>query len=188
VNPYFQSFSCVLGYYQYPISTWSKSITFLIIKLMSNSYHLLSISIHVSLINYDAGQRIESSSPRSSGDWNRFGPVGVSLPHDICRSRSANPNLHISTRTQIPQNLNRSALPGSTIPTTLHCSSMMDSQKCVTRYSNHLHSPSPELSFQVKDKPGQRLIGVCGQYWQSLEYITSLQRYGPQLSQAGSLC
>jgi hypothetical protein len=109
VNPYFQSFSCLLSYYQYPISTWSKSITSLIIKLLSNSYHLLSISIHVSLINYDAAQLIESSSPRSYGDSNRFGPAGVFLPHDICRSRSADPKLHISTLTQILQNGNRSS-------------------------------------------------------------------------------
>jgi hypothetical protein len=54
---------------------------------MSNSYYLLSISIHVSLINYDAAQLIESSSPRSCDDSNRFGPARVSLPHDICRSR-----------------------------------------------------------------------------------------------------
>jgi hypothetical protein len=71
---------------------------------MSNS----SISIHVSLINYDATQLIESSSPRSCGDSNQFGQVRVSLPHNICRSRSADPNLHISTLTQILQNGNRS--------------------------------------------------------------------------------
>jgi hypothetical protein len=46
------------------------------------------MSITVSLINYDAGQRIESPSPRSNDDSNRFGPAGVSLPHDISRSRS----------------------------------------------------------------------------------------------------
>ena len=34
------------------------------------------------------GQRVESPSPRSNGDSNRLGPAGVSLPHDICRSRS----------------------------------------------------------------------------------------------------
>jgi hypothetical protein len=50
-------------------------------------------------INYDAVQLIESSSLRSSGDSNRFGPARVSLPHDICRSRPGpeptyiNPNL-----------------------------------------------------------------------------------------------
>jgi hypothetical protein len=109
VNPYFQSFSCVFSYYRYPISTWSKSTTSLLIKLMSNSYLPLSISIHVSLINYDAAQLIESSSPRSYGDSNRFGPARVSLPHDICRSRSADPNLHISTLTRILQNGNRSS-------------------------------------------------------------------------------
>jgi hypothetical protein len=35
---------------------------------------------------------------------------------------------------------------------------MTDSQKCVTRYSHHLHSPSVQLSFQVKDKLGQGLL------------------------------
>ena len=44
-------------------------------------------SIIVSIINYD-DWRIESPSLRSNDDLNRFGPVGVSLPHDICRSRS----------------------------------------------------------------------------------------------------
>jgi hypothetical protein len=125
------------------------------------------MSIIVSLINYDVAHLIESFLPRSNGDSNRFGPAGVSLPHDICRSRSADPNLHISTHTQIPQNLNRSALPGSIVPTTLRRSSLTNSQKCVTRYSHHLHSPSAQLSFQVKDKPGQRLTGVCGQYYKS---------------------
>jgi hypothetical protein len=105
VNPYIQSFSSVLSYYQYPISTWSKSITSLFIKLMSNS----SISINVSLINYDATQLIESSSLRSCGDSNQVGQVRVSLPHNICRSRSVDPNLHISTLTQILQNGNRSS-------------------------------------------------------------------------------
>jgi hypothetical protein len=55
------------------------------------------------------GQRVESSSPRSSGDSNRFGPTRVSLPHDICRSMSVDPNLHISTLTQILQNGNQSS-------------------------------------------------------------------------------
>jgi hypothetical protein len=46
------------------------------------------ITTIISLINYDAVQLIESSSSlRSSGDSNRFSPVGVFLPHDICRSR-----------------------------------------------------------------------------------------------------
>ena len=40
------------------------------------------------LLTTMSGQRIESPSPRSNGDSNRFGPAGVSLPHDICRSRS----------------------------------------------------------------------------------------------------
>jgi hypothetical protein len=38
--------------------------------------------------NYDVAQLIESSSPRSNDDSNRFGLAGVSLPHDICRFRS----------------------------------------------------------------------------------------------------
>jgi hypothetical protein len=133
------------------------------------------IGITVSLINYDVAQLIESSSPRSCSDSNRFGPAGVSLPHDICRSRSVDPNLHISTCTQILQNLNRSVLPGSTVPTTLRRSSLTDSQKCVTRYTRHLHSPSAQLSFQVKDKPRQRLTRVCGQYYKSRSQ-TALQR------------
>jgi hypothetical protein len=133
------------------------------------------MSIKVSLINYHVAQLIESSLPRSNDDSNRFGPARVSLPHDICRSRSVDPNLHISTRTQIPQNLNRSALPRSTVPNTLRRSSLTDSQKCVTRYFHHLHSPSAQLSFQVKDKPGQRLTRVCGQYYKSRSQ-TPLQR------------
>jgi hypothetical protein len=115
------------------------------------------ISIQFYWLTTMSGRRIESSSPRSNGDSNRFGPAGVSLPHDIWKSRSVDPNLYISTRTQIPQNLNRPALPGSTVPTTLCRSSLMDSQKCVTRYSHHLYSPGAQLSFQVKDKPGKGL-------------------------------
>jgi hypothetical protein len=42
-------------------------------------------SLKFQLINYDVAQLIESSSPRSNGDSNQFGPAGVSLPHDICR-------------------------------------------------------------------------------------------------------
>jgi hypothetical protein len=133
------------------------------------------MSITVSLINYDVAQLIESSLPRSNDNSNWFGPAGVSLPHDICRSRSVDPNLHISTHTQIPQNLNRSALPGSTVPTTLRRSSLTDLQKCITWYSHHLHSPSAQLSFQVKDKPGQRLTGVCVHYYKSRSQ-TALQR------------
>jgi putative component of toxin-antitoxin plasmid stabilization module len=46
------------------------------------------MSIKFQLLTPMYGQRVESSSPRSNGDSNRFGPAGVSLPHDICRSRS----------------------------------------------------------------------------------------------------
>jgi hypothetical protein len=52
-----------------------------------------------------SGRRIESSSPRSNGDSNRFGPTRVSLPHDICRSRFRN---RIQTQTYIYQPVPRS--------------------------------------------------------------------------------
>jgi hypothetical protein len=152
VKPYFQSFSCVLSYYQYPISTWSKSITSLIIKLMSNSCHLSTpISIHVSLINYDAVQLIESSSPRSSDDSNRFGPAGVSLPHDICRSRSADPNLHISTLTRILQNGNWSSATREPVSHLLESFKPDAFTSMGTQYSRHLSTPSARLSFPIKD-------------------------------------
>jgi hypothetical protein len=116
VNPYFQSFSCVLSYYQYPISTWSKSITSLIIKLMSNLYHLLSISIHVSLINYDVAQLIESSSPRSCGDSNWFGLAGVSLPHDVCKSRPGPMLAYINPHSDPPLWESDQRYPRASIP------------------------------------------------------------------------
>jgi hypothetical protein len=41
--------------------------------------------LKLQLMNYDVVELIESSSPRSNSYLNRFGPAGVSLPHDICR-------------------------------------------------------------------------------------------------------
>jgi hypothetical protein len=52
--------------------------------LLINHHNMIS-SLKFQLINYDVAQLIESSSPRSNGDLNRFGPAGVSSPHDICR-------------------------------------------------------------------------------------------------------
>jgi hypothetical protein len=77
-------------------------------SLLKPSHHVIKSS-KLEVVNYDANQGIESPSPRSNDDSNRFGPAGISLPHDICRSRSVDPNLHISTLTWILQNENGSS-------------------------------------------------------------------------------
>jgi hypothetical protein len=115
------------------------------------------MSITVSLINYDVAQLIESSLPRSNDNSNWFGPAGVSLPHDICRSRSVDPNLHISTRTQIPQNLNRSALPGSTVPTTLRRSSLTDLQNVLHGTPTIFIRPVCSCLFKLRINRGKGL-------------------------------
>jgi hypothetical protein len=80
-------------------------------------------------INYNAAQLIESSSPRSSGDSNRFGPARISLPHDIGSFRSRNyiyqPSLGSFEIGTGP------ALSESIVPTSLHRSSLTDSQECI---------------------------------------------------------
>jgi hypothetical protein len=95
-------------------------------------------------INYNAAQLIESSSPRSSGDSNRFGPAGVSLSQYIGNFRSQNyiyqPSLGSS---EIGTGL---ALPESIVPTSLRRSSLMNSQECV--HDTPAISPLPVRGYR----------------------------------------
>ena len=50
-----------------------------------------------------SGQRIESTSPRSNGYSNRFSLAGVSLPHDICRSRPKPEPTYINPHSDPPK-------------------------------------------------------------------------------------
>ena len=72
------------------------------------------ISNIVSLINYDVRQRIESCSLTSNDDSNWFGPARVSLPHDICRSRTSPEPIYINPHWGLPKH-ERFALPESTV-------------------------------------------------------------------------
>ena len=72
------------------------------------SHSLLNIPSHdhstnASVISYDAVQLIESSSPRSRSDSNRFGLARVSLPHHIYRFRSEPEPTYINLHSDPPK-------------------------------------------------------------------------------------
>jgi hypothetical protein len=164
VNPYFQSFSCALSYYQYPISTWSRSITSLIIKLMSNSYHLLSISIHVSLINttmqYGWSSLHNREARRFESIWPSWGFFTTWHMQVYARTRIYiyQPSLR-SSKIEIGP-----ALPESIVPTSLRRSSLTHSHECV--HDTPAISPLPVRGYRFPQRniQGVGLPGVCGQY------------------------
>jgi hypothetical protein len=79
------------------------------------SSHLISISNHVPLINYDVDRGIECPSLRSMVIRIDLAQLGFSY-HMTYVGLGPDPNLHISTLTQILQNLNQCTLPESTVP------------------------------------------------------------------------
>jgi hypothetical protein len=83
--------------------------------LLINHHNMIS-SLKFQLINYDVAQLIESSSPRSNDDLNRFGPAGVSLPHDICRFRSGPVPTYIHPHSDPPIREPVQHYPGASIP------------------------------------------------------------------------
>jgi hypothetical protein len=117
IDPYFQYFS----------SSYIRGIQFA--PVLNDSLLIIPSHDHstnVLVINYDAVQLIESFSPRSSGNSNRFSPAGFSLLHDICRPRSGPEPTYINLHSD-PQNMNGFVRPESTVlhlPTPL----LVDSQ------------------------------------------------------------
>ena len=72
------------------------------------------ISTIVSFINYDVEQRIESPSPRSTAIRIDLAQLGFPY-HTTHAGLGLVPNLHISTLTQVPQNMNGLMLPESIV-------------------------------------------------------------------------
>jgi hypothetical protein len=144
------------------------------------------MSTSVEVVNYDVDKRIESSSPRTNGDSNRFGPAGVSLPHDICRS-------YAWTQTYIYQPLLRSSKTW-TGPALLkeHSTPLFHATKVDNTAWVHI-----TLTISTLPVRGCRFNLNINRSLGLLEYVASthkvsthtrLQRYGPQSAQAGSLC
>jgi hypothetical protein len=75
--------------------------------------------LKLQLINYDVAQLIESSSSISNDDSSRFGPAGVSLPHDICRFGPRPMPAYINPHTDPPIREPIQRYPRAQYP--LHC-------------------------------------------------------------------
>jgi hypothetical protein len=73
-------------------------------------------SLKFQLINYDVAQLIESSSPRSNTDSNRFGQARIFLPHDICRFRSGPVPTYIDPHSDLPIQEPVQRYPRASIP------------------------------------------------------------------------
>jgi hypothetical protein len=126
------------------------------------------------------GQRVESSSLRSNDDSNRFGPAGVSLPHDKCRWRTYT-HQHLLESSKIGTGL-------ALFESIVHCVVRPDgfTWACYMVLLSYLYS---QCVVVVSHKGIAKILGLPEHVANTSKVLTTHRptTNGPKSTQAGSL-